>query len=323
MSTALAPTPREVQHAAAWLHGKAIRTPMHPWEQAGGESKVWVKMECLQHGGSFKYRAALLHLEKMDPEARQRGITAVSAGNHAIAVAMAARQFGTTARVVMPVTANPFRVARCEALGAVVDLVPDVHQAFVRVKEIEETEGRTFIHPFEGPTVALGTGTVALEMLQTVPVLDALIVPIGGGGLAAGMAAYAKQIRPEIAVWGVEPKGADSMQRSLEAGKPVGIEKVQTLADSLGAPFAMPYSFGLCQHYLDGVVTLEEAEFVEAMRLAFTEWKLALEPAGAASLAALRGPLRHTLRGKRVGLIACGSNIDPDTFFRYLQSQPQ
>ncbi len=319
------PSLREVNAALSALAGRAEKTPCWHWRGcpvAPEGAEIWLKLECLQPGGSFKLRSALLHLDSLSEDQKAKGITAVSAGNHAIAVSYAAKAAGSTAKVVMPRTANPFRVAQCQQLGAEVVLADDVHHAFVLAEDIQKHEGRTFIHPFEGHLVAVGTGTVGWEMLAQVPVLDIIVVPIGGGGLAAGIAAIAKTLKPEIQVWGVEPIGSDSMYRSLAAGTPVSIEKVNTIADSLGAPFALPYSFALCQKYLDGVVHVTDAEMVEAMRDLFTGAKLALEPAAATGLAAIKGPLKDLAKGKRIGLLACGANLDTDTFFKYLYSFP-
>jgi threonine dehydratase len=233
-------------------------------------------------------------------------------------VAYAARVLDTTAKVVMPKTASPFRVARCRELGAEVELVEDVHRAFARVDEIVAAEGRTFVHPFEGPRTALGTATLGLELMEQVAGLDAVIVPIGGGGLCAGVASAVKLTRPECRVFGVEPEGADSMRRSFEAGSPQSIDRVRTIADSLGAPHAAPYSFGLCRRYVDELVLVSDDALRRAMLLLFASAKLAVEPAGAAATAALCGPLRDKLQGRRVGLIVCGANIDAATFARHL-----
>jgi threonine dehydratase len=145
-----------------------------------------------------------------------------------------------------------------------------------------------------------------------------VIVPIGGGGLCAGVAAAVKQISPKTQVFGVEPTGADSMHRSFKAGSPQSIEAVRTIADSLGAPYALPYSFEMCRRFVDDLCLVDDDQLRDSMRLLFTQAKLACEPAGAAATAALVGPLRSRLEGKRVGLIVCGSNIDPETFAKHL-----
>ena len=169
------------------------------------------------------------------------------------------------------------------------------------------------MHPFEGPRTALGTATLGLELMEQVPDLDAVIVPIGGGGLCAGVAAAVKLVAAGCLVFGVEPEGADSMRRSFAAGSPQAIDAVRTIADSLGAPHAAPYSFDLCRRYVDELVLVDDDALRRAMLLLFTSAKLAVEPAGAAATAALCGPLRERLAGRRVGLVVCGANIDAAT----------
>jgi threonine dehydratase len=186
------------------------------------------------------------------------------------------------------------------------------------VQEIVETEGRTFVHPFEGPRTALGTATLGLELIEQTEGLDAVIVPIGGGGLCAGVAAAVKLASPRTKVFGVEPEGADSMHRSFAAGTPQAIDAVRTIADSLGAPHAAPYSFALCRRYLDGLVRVDDAELRRAMHLLFHAAKLVVEPAAAAATAALAGPLLPVLRSQRVALIVCGANIDAASFAEHL-----
>ncbi len=313
-----------VRAARARLGDLVRETPVWRWmgpdlEQAvGDETEVFLKLELFQHTGSFKPRGALTVMLDLDRAALNRGVTAVSAGNHAIAVAYAAALLDTTAKVVMPRTASPLRVERCRALGADVLLVDDVKLAFARVAQVQEEEGRFLVHPFEGPLTALGTATVGLEFATQAPALDAVIIPIGGGGLAAGMAAVFKQLQPQCRVYGVEPEGADSMRRSFALGSVQALEQVRTIADSLGAPMALPYSFDLCRRYVDEIVLVSDVQMRAAMRMLFLGMKLAVEPAGAAATAALCGPLLETLRGQRVGLIVCGSNIDAATFARLI-----
>jgi threonine dehydratase len=182
------------------------------------------------------------------------------------------------------------------------------------LQSIEREEGRFFVHPFEGPEVAKGTGTVGLEICEQLDEFDALIVPIGGGGLMAGIANAVKQLRPSVEIIGVEPRGANTMQRSFDAGEPCAIDRVRTIADSLGAPYAMPYSFELCRTNVDRLVEVDDLELRKSMGFLFQRMKFAVEPACAASTATLTGPLRRELAGKRVVLVFCGSNIDWATF---------
>ncbi len=284
----------------------------------GASTTVWLKEELFQHTGSFKPRGALTVMLSLDAETLARGVTGVSAGNHAISLAWCSQLMGTTAKVVMPRNANAYRVQRCRELGAEVELVDSIAEAFARVEAIAHDEGRTFVHPYEGPRTALGTATVGLEFMEQVGAaggaLDAVIVASGGGGLSGGVACAVKQLRPETAVYVVEPEGADTMRRSFDAGSPQSIDAVRTIADSLGAPRSEPYSFALNRAYVDDVVLVSDLQIREAMRLLFYSAKLVVEPAGAAALAALLHPLRRTLDGRQVGVIVCGANVDVATY---------
>ncbi|MGH8279136.1 MAG: threonine ammonia-lyase [Gammaproteobacteria bacterium] len=316
------PTLEAIRTARERLGQRVRETPLWHWRggaierAAGAATQVFLKLELFQYTGTFKARGALLCALALDDSQKRHGVTAVSAGNHAIAVAFAARSVGTTAKVVMPKTANPARVVLCRSYGAEVVLVEDVFSAFKEVERIRKDENRTFIHPFESELIVLGTAGVGLELCQQTENLDAVIAPIGGGGLIAGVACAVKQLQPHCAVYGVEPEGADSMTRSFEAGAPQKLEHVNTIADSLGAPYALPYTFGIARHFVDTIVRIPDDAMRHAMGLLFSDMKLAVEPAAAAATAALCGPLRERLAGKRVGVIVCGSNIDLATFAR-------
>jgi len=316
--TAAGPDIADVGALRDQLQGEITATPVVRCaaieEALGSGTQVFAKLEFLQRTGTFKARGALATLYGLSPEQLAAGVTAVSAGNHAIATAFAAQALGTTAKVVMLRAANPSRVEACRSYGADVILADDVHQAFEMAEQIQNDEGRYFVHPFEGPAVATGTGTVGLEICEQCEDFDAIVVPVGGGGLIAGIANAVKRLRPACEVIGVEPEGADTMHRSLASGAPVQIDAVRTIADSLGAPFALPYSFGLCQMHVDRLAMVDDMQLRKAMGFLFTEMKIAVEPACAASTAALLGPLRETLLGKRIVLVMCGSNIDWATF---------
>ncbi len=320
-----APGVSEIEAARERLGDMVRETPVWEWrggtiEKAlGGSTHVFLKLELFQYAGSFKPRGALTNMLNLSSEELARGVTTVSAGNHAMATGYAAAVLGTTAKVVMPRSANPARVAACRNYGAEVVLVGDVHLAFEEVRRIEEEEGRAFVHPFEGLHTALGTATLGLELCRQVPDLDAVVVPIGGGGLCAGVSAAVKQLAPRCQVFGVEPEGADTMHRSFAAGKPQSIEQVRTIADSLGAPHCAPYTFGLCRRFVDELTLVDDASLCRAMAILFQEMKLAVEPAGAASTAALLGPLRERLRAKRIGLIVCGANTDLESFAQQIR----
>jgi len=314
----------EVRAAARRLTDYVVTTPVHRLRShevtaaVGEHTDVWLKLELFQHTGTFKARGALLNVLDLSEEARKRGVIAVSAGNHAAAVAFAAATAGISAKVVMFASANPMRVELCRSFGADIVFADTAHAGFDLATRLAEQEGRTLIHPFEGRTTALGTATVGLETCEQIPGLEAVIVPIGGGGLCAGIASAVKSLAPTCEVFGVEPEGADSMHRSFAAGEPRAIERVATIADSLGAPYALPLSFELCRRNVDGLVRVSDAQLREAMRFLLRNAKLAVEPAGAAATAALLGPLKERLCGKRVGLIVSGSNIDSESYARLI-----
>lgn len=316
--TAAGPDIEEIRALKERLAGTIVETPVIRCvaieKVIGGDTRVFAKLEFLQRTGTFKARGALATLSSLSQEQMAAGVTAVSAGNHAIATAFAADAVGTTAKVVMIRSANPSRIEACRSYGADVVLADDVHQAFDIAEQIRSDEGRFFVHPFEGPDVALGTGSVGLEICDQGEDFDAIIVPVGGGGLIGGIANAVKRLRPECEVIGVEPEGADTMHRSLASGEPQRIDKVSTIADSLGSPFAMPYSFGLCQLHVDRMAMVDDESLRRMMGFLFRDMKIAVEPACAASTAALLGPLRKELTGKRVMLVMCGSNIDWATF---------
>lgn len=282
--------------------------------QVGGKTEIYAKLEFLQETGTFKPRGALSVVLALNAEQLARGVTAVSAGNHAIATAFAARKLGTSAKVVMPRHASRVRIKACRELGAELVLADDVHSAFSMAEAIRDREGRFLVHPFEGPRTAAGTGTVGLEICEQLDHFDAVIVPVGGGGLCAGIASVVKQLRPQCEIFGAEPTGADSMYRSFQASSPVRLGKVTTIADSLGAPYALPYSFSLCRQSVKEIVLVTDEDLRRAMGILFRELRIAVEPACAASTAALLGPLAERLRGRRVVLILCGSNTDWATY---------
>lgn len=302
------------------LENRIIRTPTVRYAGvpiAGlNAADVFVKLELLQYGGSFKARGALNSIMSLPDTSN--GVTAFSAGNHAVAVSYAAHQTGISAKVVMPKTANPYRVERCRYWGAEVVFGESIGDLMSIVDSLQANEGRALIHPFEGVHTIEGTATVGLELCQDVKQLDVVIVPVGGGGLISGIASAVKQLQPECKVIGVEPVEAQGMAASLAKGAPVDSVKLNSIADSLSAPMHLPLSFSLVQQHVDELVQVSDDQLRSAMKFMFTELKLAVEPACASSMAALSGPLLNKMTGKRVGLIACGSNIDMPTYNKLL-----
>ncbi|WP_438396563.1 threonine/serine dehydratase [Caballeronia sp. DA-9] len=287
------------------------------------DTSVNFKFELLQVGGTFKTRGAFSHLLALSESERDAGVTCVSAGNHAVAVAYAAMRLEIGAKVVMIKTASPARIALCRRYGAEVVMAENGAEAFEIVRKIEAEEGRYFVHPFNGYRTVIGTSTLGYEWTSQAPDLDAVILPIGGGGLAAGVSLAFRLANPSIHVYGVEPAGADAMSQSFAANHTIKMGAMQSIADSLMAPHTEEYSYELCRRHIDRLVTVTDNDLRHAMLHVFNELKLAVEPACAAATAALLGPLRESLEGKRVGVLLCGTNTDPATLNKHLSAAAQ
>lgn len=314
------PSIAEIDRAAVSLKGRIVPTPVvnlthskmaaHLPEGAD----VSIKMELFQNAGSFKYRGVLLGVDAMTAAERQSGVTAASAGNHAMAVSTAAAAEGIHARIAMPSYADKIRIEGCRKLGAVIDLFDNVNELFAGMERIALEDGRKILHPYEAPHMTLGAATCGAELARSVPDLDLVVIPVGGGGFISGMSAAIRQLCPKAQIIGVEPFGADTLYQSRAAGKAVGIDKIDTIADSLAAPMALPNSFAITQENIDGSVRVTDAQMISAMRLLYDALKIVPEPACAASLAAILGPLRDDVAGKKVAVVACGSNISLTRF---------
>jgi threonine dehydratase len=311
----------EIRAARERIAGHVHRTPMLSSATAarflvaaGGpriaDGRLYLKAEHLQKTGSFKARGMTNRIATLTPEARARGAITMSAGNAGQAYAWAAREVGVPMTVVMATTANPTKVRACRDSGAEVVLEGEhVGDAFRALERIRDARGLTFTHPFEDPEVIAGHGSVGLEILEDLPDVDVVVVGVGGGGLISGVAAALREQRPAVRVYGVEPVGAAAMTRAYEAGRPVPIEPV-TVADGLAAPFAGELTLSMCRRYLEDIVLLEDPEILSGVRFAIERTKQALEPAGAAALAAVlhgRIPIRD---GERIAVVASGGNVD-------------
>ncbi len=315
-----APTMAEIDAAAARLNGRIVPTPT--LELSCGKmaamlpqgASVSMKMELFQNAGSFKIRGVLLGVDGMTADDRRVGVVAASAGNHALAVSTAAQAEGIDARIVMPDFADPIRVQGCRDMGARVDLFPSMGALFAAMEHIAKKDGRYMLHAYEAPHMTLGAATCGAEFARAVDGFDLVVVPVGGGGFISGMSTAIKHLHPDATIYAVEPFGADSLFQSLKNGKATALEKVDTIADSLGAPEALPNSFAIARQNIKGVVRVEDSEIVDAMRLMNDTLKIMPEPACAASLAAILGPLRAESAGRRVGIVACGSNISVARF---------
>ena len=284
-------------------------------------TEIYSKFEFLQNTGTFKLRGALTSILNSNKDDLSNGVIAVSAGNHAIAVAYASKVLGVNAKVVMNKSSNIFRINFCKNLGAEVVLAEHAHEAFELVSQIEKKEKRVFIHPFEGTDVIHGTATLGYEICSQCEDFDVIIIPVGGGGLCAGISSYVRTVNPKCDIYGIEPAGANSMQMSIKSNSPQSLSKITTVADSLAAPFCMPLSFQYCKEYLSELLLVSEHEIITSMRLLFNEMNLAVEPACAVSTAALFGPLRKKIDGKKIVLVMCGSNIDWITYQAIIDSR--
>ncbi|MFK7956926.1 MAG: pyridoxal-phosphate dependent enzyme [Lysobacterales bacterium] len=308
-----------VKQTAQLLDPFVNRTPVTPWigpelaRRFPKNTQVSAKLELFQHAGTFKARGALSNILRLNRGQRGNGVTAMSAGNHAVAVAYAAKVAGVDAKVVMQKTANPARVELAKGFGAEILMAEDGPTGFALAEKISADEGRAFIHPFDGLDTALGTATLGLEMHQQLGELDVLIVAIGGGGLAGGVSAITRLLNPHCHIIGVEPEGADSMHRSFASGQPENIGIPKTIADSLAPPMTLDLPYSLCRQNINELISVSDAELIDAMGLIFRDMKLAVEPACAAATAALLKVV-YDHPGKHIGLVFCGSNIDWASF---------
>lgn len=307
---------RDIEQAGRRVAGQVHRTPVltsRTLDRVTGMS-LFLKPELLQRTGSFKVRGVLNRIADLTPDERRRGIITISAGNHGQAVAFAAAAEGVRATVVMPAHATPAKVGACRDYGADVVLYGDIFGAFEKMDELRRRDGGVLIHPFDDPAIMAGQGTVALEICQDVPDLDAIIIPAGGGGLLSGAAVAMKALQPHARVIGVEPTGAAAIVRGLEAGEPVRLDAVDTIADGLGAPMTSTRVLDHVRAFVDDMVLVTDDQIRAAMRLLLERCKLLAEPAGAATLAALLAGAASVptpgSRPPRVAAVLSGGNID-------------
>lgn len=308
-------TLEEIEDAARTIAPVAVRTPLLPVDGSGERmgAPVWIKPEMLQRGGAFKFRGAYTFLSRLDAASRARGVIAPSSGNHAQAVALAARLYGVPATVVMPVTVTPAKRAGAERLGACVVLAGRTTQdRMTRAEELVQEQGLTLVPPYDHPWIIAGQGTVGLEVAADKPDVDTVLVPVGGGGFSAGVAAAIKMTLPQARVVGVEPAGAPKLSRAREAGHPVRLEHTGGLADGLLAVQIGTLTFAHHQRFLDDVVTVDDDALRGAMRFLLDRMKLVVEPSGAITIAALlEGKVASRGGGATVAVLS-GGNIEWD-----------
>lgn len=280
-------------------------------------NKVYFKPENMQHTGAYKIRGAYYKISTLTPEERGKGLITASAGNHAQGVAYAAKAYGCKATIVMPTTTPLMKVERTKSYGAEVLLHGDVYdEACEYAYQLAEENGYTFIHPFNDLAVATGQGTIAMEIIQELPLVDYILVPIGGGGLATGVSALAKMLNPNIKVIGVEPAGANCLEESFRAGKVVTLPSVNTVADGTAVKTPGDKIFPYLQENLDGIITIEDEELVVAFLDMVENHKMIVENSGLLTVAALK---HLDFKGKKVVSVLSGGNMDIITMSSVVQ----
>jgi len=305
-----------IQEAQAALRGIARRTPLDSAPKIG--ENIYIKAENLQLTGAFKVRGAYNKIRSLTPEEAARGVIACSAGNHAQGIALSATKLGIRSVICMPAGAPISKIEATKAYGAEVVLVPGVYDDAAREAErLVEEKGYTFAHPFNDPLVIAGQGTIGLEILEQLPDVAQVVVPIGGGGLISGVAFAIKQLKPSVHVIGVQAEGAPSMERSMHQGRPVQLERVATIADGIAVKRPGDLTFELCREYVDEIVTVRDDEIASAILKLMEEQKTVAEGAGAVSVAACMFRKVDTTAGKTVCLVS-GGNIDVTTVSRVI-----
>jgi threonine dehydratase len=302
-----------IRAAAQKIAGKVHRTPLLSAAGLGARAGalLYLKCESFQKTGSFKPRGALNKVLSLSPEERARGLVTVSAGNHAQAVAWAARIAGAACTVVMPTAAPASKIEATRGYGAEIVLHEDRATLFDKLAEVRDTRGLSFVHPFDDSEIIAGAGTAGLEILEDLPDVEIILVPVGGGGILSGIASAVRQIRPSAKVVGVELAEGPGLGPALAAGMPVNVSRPwNTIADGMTPPFVGAIAVEIAREAVDDVVGVTESEIVEAMKLLMTRAKLYVEGAGAAATAALlAGKVKPPAGAKVVALIS-GGNVD-------------
>ncbi len=313
----------DVRAARERIAGHVHRTPVLTSRQVDEivGCRVFLKCETFQRVGAFKARGAFSRLTLMTPDERARGVVAFSSGNHAQAVALAARELGIKATIVMPEDAPASKVAATRGYGAQVVLYDRLggqdREAIAR-KYVEE-EGATLVPPFDNDAVIAGQGTLALELLEDAPDLEVIVTPCGGGGLLSGVTTAARGLNPDIRTYGVEPEAGDDMQRSLAAGHPVTIPLPATIADALQTTRPADQTFAIVRALTEGIVTVSDLELRRAMALLASRMKLVVEPGGCAAFAALLHGKIADVAGRKVGVVLSGGNVDLERFGKLIE----
>lgn len=309
---------QDVYNAARVLNGVARHTALVAAPQINPDAEVFLKPECLQLTGSFKLRGAYYKISQLSEEEKAKGVIACSAGNHAQGVALGATHNGIKSIICLPAGAPISKVEATKGYGAEVCLVPGVYDdAYAKALELQKEHGYTFVHPFNDPLVMAGQGTIGLEIIQDMPDVDAVVVPIGGGGLIAGVAFAIKTLNPNVKVYGVQSAGAPSMVDSIKEGQIKHLDSVSTIADGIAVKEPGDKTYEMCKEYVDEVVTVTDEETTAAILALIEKQKLVSEGAGAVSVAAVMFN-KVPVKGKKVVCIVSGGNIDVNTLDRVI-----
>lgn len=308
----------EIYKAAAVLKDVARRTAIIPAPKLCPGLDLYLKTECLQLTGSFKLRGAYYKISQLTDEEKSRGVIACSAGNHAQGVALGATHNGIKSLICLPAGAPISKIEATKGFGAEVCLVPGVYDdAYNKAMQLQKEHGYTFVHPFDDPKVIAGQGTIGLEILEEMPDVQAIIVPIGGGGLISGVAFAVKTLRPDVKVYGVQSSGAPSMAASLKEGKLCHLNDVSTIADGIAVKEPGVNTFEMCNKYVDEVVTVTDDEIAAAILALIEKQKIVAEGAGAVAVAAaMFGKL--PIEGLKTVCLVSGGNIDVNTLNRVI-----
>lgn len=308
----------EIFNAAAVLKGVARKTAIIPAPKLAPGVDLYLKTENLQLTGSFKLRGAYYKISQLTAEEKARGVIACSAGNHAQGVALGAAHNGIKAIICLPAGAPISKIEATKSYGAEVCLVPGVYDdAYARAVELQQEHGYSFVHPFDDPKVIAGQGTIGLEILEQMPDVEAVVVPIGGGGLISGVAFAIKTLRPDVKVYGVQSTGAPSMAASLKEGKLCHLNDVSTIADGIAVKEPGVNTFDMCNRYVDEVVTVSDDEIAAAILALIEQQKLVAEGAGAVSVAAVMFG-KVPVDGLKTVCLVSGGNIDVNTLNRVI-----
>ena len=308
----------KIKDAKRVLDEVVRETALIPAPAINPDAEIYLKCENLQLTGSFKVRGAYYRIANLTEEEKSHGVIACSAGNHAQGVALAAQKFGIGATICIPSVAPLSKIMATKSYGANVVLCDGVYDdAYAKAVEIQKNEGRTFIHPFNDEDVIAGQGTIGLEILKQLPDADAVIVPIGGGGLISGIACAVKAINPNCKVYGVQAAGAPSMKESLDAGKIITLDSVNTIADGIAVKTPGTRTFDICSQYVDEVVTVTEDEIAVAILTLIEKQKTVSEGAGATTVAAAMFN-KVDIKGKKVVCVVSGGNIDVNILSRVI-----